>query len=257
LKLTKKSLKKIGFSAVIVFGAVIIVWSVLAAMSSVGFSIGMAAPATAGIVLIAWGVYHIKYDKPVFKLSWLRIAIIIVICMGIAVILVLETLMMTAAGTVPEEPADTVIVLGCGIFPNEALTVSLKNRLDASFEYLTLHPSAKVIVSGGQGENEPIAEATAMQSYLKSLGIDESRIYTEDKSTSTDENLEFSLEIVKKYGLSMNVAIATSDYHVYRSIQKAEEIGFKACGIPSSTPWRVWLSCHVREWLAIVNSVVF
>jgi uncharacterized SAM-binding protein YcdF (DUF218 family) len=254
LKISQKSLKKLGFSSVIVFGVIIIAWSVLAAMSSVGFSIGMAAPVAVGIVFIAWAMYHLKYDKPVFKPKWLRRVIVTGVCIGIAVILVLETLMMAAAGTVPEDAADTVIVLGCGIFPDGGLTVSLKNRLDAAYEYLTLRPSAKVIVSGGQGDNEPIAEATAMQGYLISLDIDESRIYTEDKSTSTEENLEFSLEIVNQNGLSKNVAIVTSDYHVYRSIQNAEELGFNAIGIPSPTPWRVWLSCHVREWLAILKT---
>ncbi len=253
---SKKSWKKCAYAAVIVFGAAIIVWSILAAMTSVGISIGMLAPAAAGVVLIAWAVWHLKFDKPVLKIKWLRMAVMVCVCVGIGAILVLELLIMTAAGAVPETPADTVIVLGCGIFPDGKLTISLKNRLDAAYDYLEEHPSANVIVSGGQGDNEPVPEAAAMQSYLVSKGIDRSRIYTEDRSTSTEENLEFSLKIIEKNRLSKSVAIVTSDYHVYRALQHAKELGFNACGIPSPTPWRVWLSCHVREWLAILKTAL-
>lgn len=256
MTMSKKSWKKCLFIAVIAFGGVIILWSILAAMSSVGISIGMLAPAAAGAVLIAWAIWHLITSKPVLKPKWLRIAVIAFVCVGIAAILMLETLMLAAAGTTPEKPADTVIVLGCGIFPDGKLTVSLKNRLDAAYDYLENHPNACVIVSGGQGDNEPIAEADAMQNYLKLKGIEPSRIYAEDKSTSSEENLAYSLEIIKEYNLSKAVAIVTSDYHIYRALQLANELGYTGYGIPSPTPWRVWLSCHVREWLAIVKTTL-
>ncbi len=256
MKMSKKSWKRCLFVAVIVFGAAIIIWSLLAAMTSVGISIGMLAPAAAGIVLIVWALWHIKTNKPVLKLKWLRIAVVACVCIGLALILVLEMLMLTAAGAVPETPAGTVIVLGCGIFPDGRLTISLKNRLDAAYRYLEDHPTASVIVSGGQGDNEPVAEAHAMQNYLISKGIEPSRIYAEDRSTSTEENLAFSLEIIKKYNLSQTVAIVTSDYHIYRALQLAKELGYTGYGIPSQTPWRVWLSCHVREWLAILKTAL-
>lgn len=254
--MSKKSWKKCLFIAVVVLGAAIIVWSVLAAMSSVGISIGMAAPAAGGIMLISWAVWHLKFDRPLFKPKWLRALLTVCVCVGIAAILVLETLMMAAAGAVPEKPADTVIVLGCGIFPDGRLTISLKNRLDAAYDYLDKHPDTIVIVSGGQGDNEPVSEAAAMQSYLISRGIEASRILTESKSTSTEENLEFSLKIMQEERLGTDVAVVTSDYHIYRALQSAKELGLTAYGIPSPTPWRVWLSCHVREWLAIVKTAL-
>lgn len=254
MKISKKAMKRTAYLAVIVFGGLIFAWSVLAAISSVGFSIGMATPAAAGIVMIAWAIYHIKYDKPIIKIKWLRMAFKVCVCLVIAAILVLELLIMAAAGAKPEKAADTVIVLGCGIFPDGRLTLTLANRLGAAYDYLIAHPNTKVVVSGGKGDNEPIAEAAAMQKYLVSRGIDESRVYMEDKSTSTEENIEGVLEIMERYGLSRNAAVVTSDYHVFRAIQTARQLGLRAFGIPSPTPWRVLLSNHVREWLAIVKT---
>lgn len=249
--------KKWVYWAVIVFSIVIILWSLIAAISSTMINVGMAAPAAAGIALIVWAVYHLKYDKPLLRPKWFRIAVTICVCLGIALMLVLETLMLTAAYSKPEEDADVVIVLGCGIFPDGNLTLSLKNRLDAAYDYLIEHPDANCIVSGGQGDNEPIAEAEAMHGYLISRGIDETRVFTEAQSTSTEENLEFSLDIIEKHNLSKRIAIVTSDYHIFRASILAERLGLDVYGIPSITPWRVWLSCQMRECMAIVKTVVF
>ncbi len=254
MNLSKRSWKKWAFAGVILLGLTIFIWSVIAASVSVGFSIGMAAPGALGIVLIGWAVWHLKYDKPVLKPKWLRVTIIGIVCVALVGILVLESLMTVAAVSEPGEAADTVIVLGCGIFPDGGLTVSLKNRLDTAYRFLTEHPNAEVIVSGGQGSNEPMSEAEAMRRYLESRGIDDARIYMEDQSTSTEENLEYSLEIAKRQSLGNDVAIVTSDYHIYRALNTARALGFSAYGIPSPTGWRIWLSCHVREWLAIIKT---
>ena len=82
---------------------------------------------------------------------------------------------------------DAVIVLGCKV--NESgVSNSLKARLDTTLEYHSINPKAKIIVTGGQGSNEPMTEAEAMKRYLVANGVPENIIYKEDKSTSTNEN---------------------------------------------------------------------
>ncbi len=257
MKISKKVLKNCAFMAVIVFSIVVIAWSIIAAISSTNINPGMTAPAAAGIVLIPWAMYHLKYDRPVLKLKWFRIVFTTCVCLGIALILVLEALMLTAAYAKPEKDAVVVIVLGCGIYPDGNLTLSLKNRLDAAFDYLIEHPDADCIVSGGQGDNEPVSEAQAMQTYLISRGIDESRVFVEAESTSTEENLTFSLDIIEENNLSKQAAIVTSDYHIFRASILAKRLGIDAYGIPSPTPFPVWLSSQARECMAIIKTVVF
>ena len=55
------------------------------------------------------------------------------------------------------------------------------------------NPKLQCILSGGQGANEEISEAKCMYQYLASKGIDPHRLYQEDKSTSTRENILFSI----------------------------------------------------------------
>ena len=125
----------------------------------------------------------------------------------------------------------TVIVLGCkvnGTKPSGAL----RNRTNAAIEYLNEHPDAVAILSGGQGWDEGISEAECMKGIMEDAGIDESRYFIEDKSTSTDENFAFSKKIIEENGLSMNVAVATHDYHQKRAAMIAKKNGYEPASLP-------------------------
>ncbi len=89
------------------------------------------------------------------------------------------------------------IILGAGLYGDKPSPI-LQERLEEGLKYLELHPNTKVIVSGGQGSNEPIPESQAMKSFLVNKGINPNRIIEEDKSKSTFQNLEFSKKILRR-----------------------------------------------------------
>lgn len=84
-----------------------------------------------------------------------------------------------------------LIVLGAQV-DGKRITNSLQRRLDRAVKYLEEHPDTMVIVSGGRGKGEEIAEAEAMEGYLLEKGIEGMRIRKEDRSRTTKENLIFS-----------------------------------------------------------------
>ena len=88
----------------------------------------------------------------------------------------------------PEDNCDYIIVLGCQI-RGDWITKSLKNRLDAAYDYACSNQDTRIIVSGGQVKGENKTEALAMYEYLCSRGISSERIVMEDKSTDTNENM--------------------------------------------------------------------
>jgi uncharacterized SAM-binding protein YcdF (DUF218 family) len=71
------------------------------------------------------------------------------------------------------------------------------------------------------------------------LGIDGSRLWLEERSTSTLENLEFSLDVIEsKTGTRPTEAgIVSSEYHLFRAGLMAKDKGFEATGIPAKTGW--------------------
>ena len=131
----------------------------------------------------------------------------------------------------------TVIVLGCQIRGSNP-SGSLKNRCKVAAEYLEEHPDAVCIASGGQGSDEDLSEGQCIYNLLTERGIDGSRIYIEDKSTSTDENIANSVKIIEENGLSKEVAVATSDYHEKRASMICKKNGLTAYSVPArATKW--------------------
>ncbi len=153
---------------------------------------------------------------------------------------------------------DAVIVLGAGI-RGEALSLTLKNRLDSALEYYSKNPEAMLVVSGGQGLGEDISEAEAMSRYLLGQGVLENKIIMEDKSTSTEENFRFSKELLDEYFEGeYRVAYVTNDFHVYRAGEIAKGVGFGSTTHCHSTAIATtFIPNGLREFLAVMYMWVF
>ena len=142
-------------------------------------------------------------------------------------------------------------ILGAKLFGDKP-SLSLQNRLDVALEYLYSHPDVKVIVSGGQGEDEDIPEAHSMRNYLMARGIDESRILIEDQSTNTYENVKFSMDL---YDVKHAVVVSNT-YHLYRTKIIAKRLGMKMEALAAETPMRSKRKMYVREYAAIMKTIL-
>lgn len=147
----------------------------------------------------------------------------------------------------------TLIILGAKLKTDKPMP-ALNNRLETALTYLERYPKTMVICSGGQGTDELISEALAMKNWLLERGIDEKRIILEDESKNTFENLYYSQELLAEKGLSNQVAIATSGYHLFRANMLANRIGLDPILLSAKTPGSILLQVYVREALAIVKS---
>ena len=188
-------------------------------------------------------------------MKWLLGGCVAVVAL-IALLAVVETGCIVRANM--KKPAEnaTAVVLGCRVY-GERASLSLVERLEAAYDYLTENPEAACVVSGGQGDGENISEAECMYRWLVAKGIDKNRIYKEEESTSTEENIAFSKEVIKDNGLDERVAIVTSEYHSYRAgmIAKKNDMVFGTA--PGQTA--IWLlpTFYVRELYAILAEWIF
>ena len=170
---------------------------------------------------------------------------------------VLSVIMIGAAVNYPGEP-DAVIVLGCKVGVTGNPSMMLQYRIEKAYEYLSENPDLICVASGGQGANEALSEGQVIRDKLVEKGIDPSRILIEDRSTSTSENLEFSLNILTDNGIQVhNIAIVTDGFHQLRAAIMAGELGVSAYAVSADT--RFWLvpTYWVREWLALSYLFVF
>lgn len=190
---------------------------------------------------------------------WGKILLIVLsslIVIGIAYVTVLSVLMYKAQENNPDEP-NVIVVLGCKV-NGEKPSRMLRRRLDAAYKALEKHTDTICIVSGGQGSNEKISEALAMKNYLVEKGIEEDRIILEDKSTSTYENIKFTLDILDDMGMSHDMTLVTDGFHQYRASLIAKDQNVENVTAYSAyTEPRYLFTYWVREWLGLTHFFVF
>ena len=174
-----------------------------------------------------------KYSKPI---KVVRRMVTVILCIGLLVCGITEGLIIHASFGDPEEIVDYIVVLGAKVRP-DGPSVSLQNRIDAAYGYLTTHPRTIAVVTGGKGTDEPMSEAQCMYDHLTAMGIEPDRIWMEDKATSTWENLHFSLDLIEeKTGeRPAKIGLLSSEYHLFRAGLFADASGIDCVGIPAST----------------------
>jgi uncharacterized SAM-binding protein YcdF (DUF218 family) len=133
----------------------------------------------------------------------------------------------------------------------------LQARINAAYDFLTDNPDTKCIVSGGMGSDEHISEALCIYNELTAMGINKERLYIEDKSTNTKENLNYSLDIIEENSLPHKVTIITNEFHQYRAGQIGTELGLKTYHVSGKTPFSMFPTYFLREVGGIIFEIIF
>ena len=187
---------------------------------------------------------------------WLRrtVSLLAAVCAA-AILVTLGKMASAAMNRPPEDAACTVVVLGCQVLPDGRPSLMLQNRIDAAYDYLAAHPEAVCIASGGQNDRETISEAACIRNTLAEMGIAPARIYTEARSTSTQENLTFSARIIEEEGLPAQVAIASDNFHQLRAAIWAGRAGLTPYAAGCASPWFLAPGYWAREAAALLYMV--
>lgn len=156
-------------------------------------------------------------------------------------------------------PTDAVVVLGAGL-DKDQVTNALAYRLDAALALTEQLPdNVPVVVSGGQGADETIAEAEAMERYLIERGFPQERILKESASTSTFENMCYTRQTLSDAGFdARRITVVTNNFHMRRASLLAKRAGFEEVfcyGAPLDDYLK--LTYYLREYFATVKSYLF
>ena len=193
------------------------------------------------------------------------ILVIIGIVVVIGAVLVVSAMIAIYRGAQGHEVAEDTpaVVLGCHVKDGRPSRI-LGERIDAAYEYLSSHPQAIAVLSGGQGEDEAISEAECMYRELTARGIDGSRLYKEESSVNTPTNLRHSREILEEvlgadsaWTENHEIALITSEFHCYRGCLHAKQEGLTPVAYASKTAMPYVIPFYLREIVAVVYTWFF
>ena len=220
-------------------------------------NLGVILTVLLGVLFLGAGIFYKKLKvitkKQIPKIICIIVAIGILFEAGLISFIALYGIRDNVTFT-----EDAAVVLGAGI-RGETVTWPLKMRLDKAVEFHQNNPNGKIVVTGGQGYQETVTEAYAMEKYLVSQGVDKSVIIKEEKATSTNENMRFSKEILDGiFEDDYKIAVITNNFHIYRGVQIAKNEGFReVTHLSAGLKWYNLIPCYIRESLAVLKLWVF
>lgn len=206
---------------------------------------------------------------------WVKAAAAITGTVCLAVLVYCTVLIGTRFAARGEDGADYMIVLGAQVREDGPSAV-LRYRLEAACDYLRPNPETRCIVSGGQGSNEPFSEAEGMRRYLEEAGIGADRIFMEDESVNTAQNMEYSLRLIQtlsaqeetageeqkeagegEQSSDARVVIVTNNFHMYRALAIARKAGLEeAQGVAAGSSAFYLPNNVLRECLGILKDKI-
>lgn len=148
---------------------------------------------------------------------------------------------------------DYIIILGAGLIKDK-ITPLLKSRIDLGIkEYNRIKSNGKtpkIIVSGGQGNDEKISEGEAMGKYLLEQNIPQEDIIVENKSLNTYQNLLYSKQLM----LDQNASnlIITNKFHLFRALLLSKKLKMDSDGAGSKTKLYFSLNALIREFVGVI-----
>lgn len=150
---------------------------------------------------------------------------------------------------------DTIVVLGSGLVRGEVPPL-LRSRLDRALRVYEHEVGAGrrplLVPSGGQGDDEPRPEGTAMAEYLVANGARPDDVRAETASRNTLQNLRLSREVQRAAGRDGSMLVVTNNYHVLRAAVLARKAELDAQVIGAPTAAYYVPSAFLREFVAVI-----
>lgn len=120
----------------------------------------------------------------------------------------------------PEDNSLCIVVMGYYLNSDGSMRDELLQRLKVTLASAEKYPNAYILCTGGgtASKTGKVTEAGQMAKWLKKKGIDPDRIIVENQALSTIQNATYGCPLLyREYPQVKNLAIITSDYHIYRS----------------------------------------
>ena len=173
------------------------------------------------------------------KRKGIRILLIVIACLGILGCATVFGVNAYVKGTVADRiltseeaskqtEVDCILVLGCQVKDDGTPSDMLNDRLTRGIEVYNLGASPRMLMSGDHGREE-YDEVGTMKAYAVKAGVPSEVIFMDHAGFSTYESMYRAKEIFQ----ADKIIIITQEYHLYRALYIAEQLGIDAYGVAS------------------------
>lgn len=152
---------------------------------------------------------------------------------------------MTVEATGELADVDCIIVLGCQVRDDGSLSDMLRDRLHRGLELYQIGAAPKLLMSGDHGRTH-YNEVGAMKRYAVENDVPSEDVFMDHAGFSTYETIYRAKEIFQ----AKKVVIVTQEYHLYRAVYIAQQLGLDAYGV--SADYRVYSGQSARDFREVL-----
>lgn len=158
--------------------------------------------------------------------------IAVVVALFLAGAISLAADIVAVGGRTDTSQADAAIVLGAAV-DDDAPSPVFSERLRHAAELFESGQVEWLVVTGGVGRGDTLAESEAGREWLIGAGIPADRILIETQSRTTRQNLVFARPLLTEHDIN-RVLIVSDPLHMRRAMRMADDLRLDAH--PSPTP---------------------
>lgn len=146
------------------------------------------------------------------------------------------------------EDIDCILVLGCLVKGDGRPSDMLQDRLTRGVELYNLGAAPKLLMSGDHGREE-YDEVAAMKQFAIDEGISSEDVFMDHAGFSTYESIYRAKEIFQ----TDKILIVTQEYHLYRALYIANQLGIEAYGV--SSDYHTYVGQFMRDFREVLARV--
>lgn len=121
---------------------------------------------------------------------------------------------------------DCILVLGCSVKEDQTPSLMLRDRLKTAVKLFQNGVSDRLLMSGDHGRAD-YNEVQVMKDYAMNAGISDEAVFMDHAGFSTYESMYRARDIFE----AKRIVIVTQEYHLYRAVYVARELGLDAYGV--------------------------
>lgn len=180
-----------------------------------------------------------------------------VLCLAVAILFVsvnARVIRSSSPRLISEDTAatlkdvDCILVLGSSVQPNGTLNRVVRERVDTALTLYETGVSDRLLMSGDHGRVN-YDEVNAMKQYCVDKGVDADIIFLDHAGFNTYDSIYRAKAI---FGVQKMV-IVSQEYHLYRAVYIANELGIEAYGVAAEQQASTTLITNLRESVARVK----
>lgn len=153
--------------------------------------------------------------------------------------------------SLPEKPADVILVLGCGALGNGTPSFCQRARVTAAVQLWQAGYAPYLMMTGGKAYDT--TEAKIMTELAVAQGVPPDQILQENRSRSTVENMRFSQRLLAERNLR-KVLLVTEPFHMYRARKIAAGEGVDVVGWRPAIESLNWQGTRQRLYYLLLDT---